>query len=121
VQRKGRLFAVGSGVLIGGVLLFSCSSWYPLSFALLFVAGAGTACFATMQSSLVLTSASDAMRGRAMGALMLAIGFGPLGALQIGLLASALGAPLAVTLSAAAGAGLLALIVWRATALWRTG
>jgi hypothetical protein len=72
-----------------------------------------------MQSSLVLTSASDAMRGRAMGTLMLAIGFGPLGAIQIGLLASVLGASLAVTVSAGTGIALLTFIVWKATALRR--
>jgi len=119
VRRKGRLFVVGSVVLMGAVLLFSLSPWYLLSFGVLFMAGAGTACFATMQSSLVLTSASDAMRGRAMGTLMLAIGFGPLGALQVGALASALGAPLAMTVSAGSGIVLLAVIVWKAAALWR--
>jgi MFS family permease len=119
VRWKGRLFVMGSMLLIGSVLLFSLARWYPLACTLLVIAGAGTACFATMQSSLVLTSASDAMRGRAMGTLMLAIGFGPLGAIQIGVLASALGAPLAVTASAGAGILLLALIVWKATALRR--
>lgn len=119
VQRKGRLFVLGSVLLMGAVLAFSLSSRYWLSLGLLFVAGAGIACFATMQSSLVLTSASDAMRGRAMGTLMLAIGFGPLGALQIGALASILGASLAVTVSAGAGVVILAFIVWKATALRR--
>jgi predicted MFS family arabinose efflux permease len=119
VKRKGRLFVVGAVLLMGAVLLFSLSPWYLLSFGVLFMAGAGTACFATMQSSLILTSASDAMRGRAMGTLMLAIGFGPLGALQVGALASALGAPLAMTVSAGSGIVLLAVIVWKAAALWR--
>jgi predicted MFS family arabinose efflux permease len=117
VRRKGRLFVTGSFLLMGAALLFSLSPWYLLSFGLLFMAGVGTACFATMQSSLVLTNASDAMRGRAMGTLMLAIGFGPVGALQVGALASALGAPLAITLSAGSGIVLLVLIVWMARAL----
>jgi predicted MFS family arabinose efflux permease len=119
VRWKGRLFVVGSFLLMGTVLLFSFSRWYLLAFGLLFLAGVGVACFATMQSSLVLTSASDAMRGRAMGTLMLAIGFGPLGALQIGVLASIWGAPLALTVSAGSGVLLLSLIFWKATALWR--
>ena len=119
VRRKGRLFVVGSILLMSAVLLFSLSQWYLLAFGLLFLAGAGAACFATMQSSLILTSASDAMRGRAMGTLMLAIGFGPLGALQIGALASVWGAPLAVTVSAGSGVLLLGLVFWKATALWR--
>jgi len=119
VRRKGRLFVVGSILMMSAVLLFSLSQWYWLAFGLLFLAGAGAACFATMQSSLILTSASDTMRGRAMGTLMLAIGFGPLGALQIGALASVWGAPLAVTVSAGSGVLLLGLVFWKATALWR--
>jgi predicted MFS family arabinose efflux permease len=119
VRGKGRLFVVGSILLMVAVLLFSLSRWYLLAFGLLFIGGAGAACFATMQSSLVLSSASDSMRGRAMGALSLAIGFGPLGALQIGALASAWGAPLAVTVSAGSGVLLLAIVFWKATALWR--
>jgi MFS family permease len=119
VRRRGLLFALGSFAMMGSVFLFSFSRWYPLSCLLLFCAGVGTACFATMQSSLVLTTASDAMRGRAMGTLMLAIGFGPIGALQIGALAAGLGASLAVSVSTGTGIALLAVIVWKATALRR--
>jgi predicted MFS family arabinose efflux permease len=117
VNRTGRLFAIGSLLLMTAVMLFSFSGWYLLSFALLFVAGAGIACFATMQSSLVLTNASDAMRGRAMGVLMLAIGFGPLGTLQIGTLASAVGASTAVAMSAGTGVLVLGLVLWKTAAL----
>ena len=117
VKHKGRLFAIGSVLLMTAVMLFSFSGWYLLSFVLLFLAGTGIACFATMQSSLVLTSASDAMRGRAMGVLMLAIGFGPLGALQIGALASAVGASTAVAMSAGTGVLVLGLVLWKAAAL----
>jgi MFS family permease len=119
VSQKGRLFVAGSVLMMTAVLLFSLSRWYLLAFGLLFMVGAGTACFATMQSSLVLTSASDAMRGRAMGALMLAIGFGPLGALLIGSLASVWGAPRAVTVFAGTGILLLACVFWKATVLWQ--
>lgn len=121
VRHKGRLFVIGSALLLAAVLGFSISRWYLLSFALLFIAGAGVAGFATMQSSLILTSASDAMRGRAMGALMLAIGFGPLGTLLIGVVASALGAPAALTLTAGTALLLLAAILRKAPTLWRLG
>ncbi|MFB3817976.1 MAG: MFS transporter [Candidatus Methylomirabilales bacterium] len=123
VKRKGLAFILGSAVFTAGVLLFSFSRWFGLSFLLLFVAGGGAATFATFQSSTLLVSASDSMRGRAMGTLMLAIGFGPLGALLIGGLASAVGAPLAITLMAGTGALLLALLIWKATGLrrFRTG
>ena len=118
LRREGRVFAVGSICLIACVLLLSFSQWFPLSFALLLVVGAGNACFSTLQSSLILISASDAMRGRAMGTLILAIGFGPLGAFQIGVLASALGAPLAITVTAGLGLLCMGPIVWKATGLW---
>jgi predicted MFS family arabinose efflux permease len=117
VNGTGRLFAIGSVLVMTAVMLFSFSGWYLLSFVLLFLAGTGIACFATMQSSLVLTSASDAMRGRAMGVLMLAIGFGPLGALQVGALASAVGASTAVAMSTGTGILVLGLVLWKAAAL----
>jgi len=118
VMHKGRVFALGSACMMLGVFAFSFSRSYPLSFAMLFIAGCGMACFATLQSSLILLSASDGMRGRVMGTLILAIGFGPLGALQVGVLASALGAPLAITLMAGTGVLLLAVLVRKARALW---
>ena len=49
-----------------------------------------------MQSSIILVEATDEMRTRAMGALVLAIGAGPLGRVQGGAMAVAWGAPLAV-------------------------
>jgi hypothetical protein len=52
-----------------------------------------------------------------MGVLMLAIGFGPLGALQIGALASAVGASTAVAVSAGTGVLVLGLVLWKAAAL----
>jgi len=118
VAYKGRVFGLGSVAILAGVLGFSFSSWFPLSFGLLMLVGAGIGCFGTLQSSLILLSASETMRGRAMGTLILAIGFGPLGALQIGALASFLGAPAAVSLTAGLGLACLVLTLRRATALW---
>ncbi len=118
LRHKGRVFGIGSICLIAGVLLFSFSQWYPLSFALLLAVGAANACYSTLQSGLVLLSASDAMRGRAMGTLILAIGFGTLGTFHIGVLASALGASLAITATAGVGLLCMGLIVWKATGLW---
>lgn len=117
VDRKGRTFALGSCLLMASVVIFSLSRWFPLSCLLLFLAGIGTACFAALQSSLVLLNASEAMRSRAMGTLILAIGFGPLGAIHAGALASVLGAPLTMTLIAGMGGLLLAFIIHKATAL----
>jgi MFS family permease len=121
VPHKGRVFIAGSALVLGAVLLFSFSSWPGISFFLLFIAGAGIAGFATMQSSLILLSVSDAMRGRAMGTLILAIGFGPLGAIQIGVLASTFGVAPAIAMTIGAGLLLLVAILWWNTALWHFG
>ena len=51
-----------------------------------------------MQSSIMLIAARDDMRDRAMGTLVLAIGAGPLGSLQIGKLTEVYGAPIALGL-----------------------
>ena len=78
------------------------STSYPLSLLLLVIAGIGQSGFSVMQSSIILQTATDAMRARMIGALALAIGGGPLGRLQIGGLATVLGSPFALALSAGA-------------------
>lgn len=98
--RSGWIFAgssiLGSAAIIG----FALSTSYPLSIFLLIVTGIGQSGFSVMQSSIILKSASDGMRARMIGALALAIGGGPLGRLQIGGLATILGSPVALALSA---------------------
>jgi MFS family permease len=53
--------------------------------------GAAESGFATMQSTLVLLSAPEHLRGGVMGVLSACIGMGPLGTLAIGLLATGIG------------------------------
>ena len=89
---------LGSAAIIG----FALSTSYSLSIFLLIVTGIGQSGFSVMQSSIILKSASDSMRARMIGALALAIGGGPLGRLQIGGLATILGSPVALALSAGA-------------------
>ena len=63
-----------------------------------------------MQSGIILVEAADEMRSRAMGAVVLAIGGGPLGALQGGALAEAWGAAWAVGgMAAFGGSAILAI------------
>ena len=71
---------------------------YPLAIFLLVLSGLGQAFFSVMQSAIILTAARDDMRDRAMGTLVLAIGAGPLGRLQIGKLTEVYGAPMALGL-----------------------
>lgn len=108
------LFGGGSALACAGIMGFSCSSSFHLSLALLVISGLGQAGFSIMQSSITLVEATDEMRSRAMGAVVLAIGAGPLGRLQSGAMAASWGAPLAVGALAVgallATAGTLALL-----------
>jgi len=106
---------------VSGVLLyvtmslgFGQSSWPVLSGLLLLGAGLGGAAFAAMQSTLVLLNALPEARSRMMGVLMVCIGAAPIGFVHIGLLASWLGAPAAISVSAIEGmiAMTAALLIW---------
>ena len=98
------IFAGGSFLQSAALVAFATSASFPLSVLLLFLAGLAQSSFGVMQSSIVLVSARDDMRGRTMGVLNFAIGVGSLGRIQIGALASAFGAPLALGLCCGASA-----------------
>jgi predicted MFS family arabinose efflux permease len=104
-------------MVLGGVWVFSAmllvlavARWFPLVLACLMVGGWGMLlCFSTA-NTLVQTSVSDEMRGRVMG--IWAVVFGglmPLGGLESGVLAQAMGVPWTVALGAlvCGGAGVL--------------
>jgi MFS family permease len=114
IARVRRYFSNGWILLVGtvgmSVVLFvmANSTWYTLSWAMLFLAGMGQACFGIMQSSIILLTASDEMRSRTMGVLVLAIGSDPLGKLQTGALAQLWGAAAALSLlTVAAGVAIV--------------
>lgn len=92
----GWIFIAGTLLHCMALLTFTTSSVFAVSWALLLLVGIGHACFGIMQSSIVLLAAADERRGQAMGAIAVAIGAGPFGRLQTGVLADAFGAPLAV-------------------------
>jgi MFS family permease len=98
------IFSVGSAMMACALVAFALSTLFSLSLALLLLSGIGQACFGILQSSIVLLTASDDMRSRAMGAIVLGIGAGPPGRLIIGGLAESLGAPFAVLVTSAAAA-----------------
>ncbi len=98
------IFTGGSFLQSAALVAFALSSSFPLSVFLLFLSGLAQSSFGVMQSSIVLVSASDDMRGRSMGALNFAIGVGSLGRIQIGALTLAFGAPLALALTCGASA-----------------
>ena len=113
VPRSGLLFWVGSAVTCLCVAGFALSGNFGLALILVGIGGLGQAAFAALQSTIILSSASDQLRGRAMGVLTLAIGCAPVGTLEMGAVTLVLGAPLAVALNAAACAVLVVLVALR--------
>ena len=107
-RNHGRLLMLGSLVVLVMGLLLAWSPVYALSFAVFAISGCGQACFGTMQGTMTLLWAPADMRGRMMGLRSVCIGTGaPLGAIQIGLVATALGTPWAISTSSLAGILLL--------------
>ncbi len=86
-----RIYFYGTGLFFACALAFSQSETYILSGFLLFSAGFGFSAFAVMQTTILMRATSPAMRGRVLGVLSLAIGAGPVGALQVGPLVAGLG------------------------------
>ena len=104
----------GGSLLTGvAVLLFALSPVFAVALPLLVLAGLGTAAFATMQTTLLLSRTSPAMRGRILGLQALTIGSAPLGAFELSLLVERFGAPLAVALNAAVCTAAVAAVSWR--------
>jgi len=97
---NGWILTVGTFGMAVALAVFSQSTVYSLSWGVLLFVGTGQACFGIMQSSIILLTASDEMRSRTMGVLVLAIGSDPFGKLQTGFLAQHYGAPTAVGIQA---------------------
>jgi predicted MFS family arabinose efflux permease len=88
----------------------------PLSAAtFLLASGLSGACFAVMQTTLLYRAVAPDMRSRMLGLLTASVGVGPVGFLQVGLLAELLGAKTAIVILAAEG--LIALVL--TFPLWR--
>src|SRR5205085_6586143 len=107
VPRSAQLFWIGSALMGAGLACFALTDHFVIALLLLGLSGLGQAAFSALQTTIVLSTATDDLRGRAMGALTLAIGCTPFGSLEVGALAVALGAPVAVALNA----GLCAILV----------
>jgi MFS family permease len=105
IKNKGRwvvLFSLGFGLFI---LLFSISTWFPLSMLLIAIALAmGISCDA-MLSTLLQILSDNRMRGRVVSFYGLTFGMTPMGGFGEGIIANLINAPLAVGL----GGGLVIL------------
>jgi MFS family permease len=117
----GWVFAIGSSVVAATLLAFALTGWFGLGLTLLILGGVGHAGFGTMQSAIILGQARPEMRGRALGALTLAIGASPFGALVMGALAEQHGAPFAVAVCAASALVTIALTLLLLPALRHSG
>ncbi len=109
-----RIYFFGTAAFLVCALGFSQSATYAVSSVLVFMAGFGFSSFATMQTTILVRASAPAMRGRVLGVLSLAIGAGPLGALQVGPLVGAVGEQTALTIVVAEG--LVMLLI--AGAIW---
>jgi MFS family permease len=109
---RGNVYVGGSVVLMASAAGFAWAPWYPMALAFMFLAGIGLAGFATMQPIIPLEAVSPDQRGKAMGAIVLGIGFQAIGMTVMGLIAELLGPRVAVSFMAVAG--ILVLIALRA-------
>lgn len=107
LPRPGWLFASGSVAMSGSLIAFALTRDFGVAIGALAISGLGSSAFAALQSTIILRSASDHLRGRAMGILTMAIGTAPFGLLEIGALSVAIGPPVALALNA----GLCAILV----------
>ena len=113
-----RLFLIGAMIFLGGLLIASKLTFYGIALLVLFVAGVGIAAFGAMQSTLILKESLPQYRSRIMGVLVACIGAGPLGVLNIGLIAELTSASTAIALSSALGLALIALVNWHLPTFW---
>lgn len=114
LQRQGPklLWAVAAYGLCA--VLFSWSTWLPLSLLALAGVGASDTVSMIIRSTLRQQLTPDELRGRMVAVTMIFFAGGPrLGELSAGVLASFLGAPLAVGVGGALCVAMVALMNWR--------
>jgi MFS family permease len=109
---RGNVYVGGTAILMVSAAGFAWAPWFPIALAFMFIAGIGLAGFATMQPIIPLEAVSPGQRGKAMGAIVLGIGFQAIGMTAMGLIGELLGPRIAVSLMAAIG--VLALMALRA-------
>ena len=104
-RRKG-LLLIGIAITYGTFLAtFSAPGSYAAALVLIMGVGASAAAFDAMQWTLLQLNVPDEMRGRAVGAWVLAIGFGWIGHLGMGAVGEAVGVQTAL-----AGAGIFVVL-----------
>lgn len=99
--RRTYVFGLAGSLLLG-LVYATAAEPMVVGLMLLFV-GVGSACFAAMQSTLLILNSDSHHRSQMFGLLSLSIGVGIVGFIQIGLMANWLGTRTALSISAIAG------------------
>jgi MFS family permease len=114
IKRKGVLFLASMLAFSATLVLFSLNDRFLIGVGLLFVIGLTNIVFSSMMTTMLQLSAPAAMRGRVMSLVTVTMqGFAPFGALILGSIATRIGTPEAVALSA----GVVALVAAAAALL----
>ena len=120
--RWGIAYSFGVFVAMAMLIVWALSPNVLVAVITLYVASCGSGLFAATQSTLVLTTVSEEMRGRAMGLLSMAIGALPVGTYVLGEVAQQLGARAAVILMSSLGlVGMTLWLLFRPEVIRRTG
>ena len=112
-QKQGNIFALGAALMSLGVFFFVLSASYIVSLFIMLGIGVAMSGFATMQITLVLKATPLELRGRAVGAVSLAIGSAPFGIILVGRLAEAFGPQTALGWTAVFGFTAILILWWR--------
>ncbi len=107
---KGRAMGGAALLYMAMVALFAVSTWFPLSFAILVVAGVGWSMMVTLNQTLLQLRLDDAFRGRVLALYTMAGGLTPFGSLAMGSAADVFGVQEAVVAFALAGFVLAAVV-----------
>ena len=100
-RRKG-LMVIGVAALYGaGVLALGVSNLFALSVMVIAMVGMMAGIFDALQWGLLQANVPEAMRGRALGGWMLAIGFGWIGHMELGIVSDAIGVHWALAINGA--------------------
>jgi len=116
-----RTYTFGTIFFMAGVVWFAMMDSFALAVTVLIVTGLGHAGFSACQSAIMFGAATPEMRSRVLGVLATCIGAGPLGVLNLGFLASWLGASWGVVVMAAEGLVLMAVVAVIWPELYRGG
>jgi MFS family permease len=116
LSRKPRLIIPITLLYTAGLILFGLSHWFTLSFSIAMVLGALDSVGETLRMTIIQLLTPDELRGRVQGLVHVFVIGGPfMGHAEIGLMASAFGAPGAVIAGGIIGSVAVALTAKRIT------